>query len=69
VDASKKNFVVTGILAFDFDLFIGDPFWSKAIIFESIARITGQGYNTFKRHLFHSHPVTIFSLNVREHVI
>ncbi len=65
----EKKLVATEILAFDFELFIGDLFWSKAIIFESIARITGQGYNALKRHLFHSHPVNIFSLNAREHVI
>jgi hypothetical protein len=35
----RKLFVATGIIVFDFELFIGDLFWSKAIIFESIAGI------------------------------
>jgi len=42
----RKNFDVTGILLFDFELFLGGQFQSNAFIFESIDRIAHRSYNT-----------------------
>jgi hypothetical protein len=53
--------MTTGILLFDFELFIGERFQSKALILESIAVITSYGYNTPQQHLYHFLAVDILS--------